>query len=372
MAHGTDSHPAPNVGDRRLGAGGILPASGADPGLRRYRRHMRTGLVREGRPGRARLVGMLIAAVVAAALTVPAGAAVAARPRATTDETFAVGRRDVTFVDSSRPTAANGTYAGAPTRTLPVRILYPAQTDGTGTTPVPDRRFPLVVFAHGFTANGPVYEGALLREIAAAGYVVAAPTFPLSNGGAPGGPTPGDYVNQPGDVSFVITQMLRGDSTSSDPLYRTIARRHVGVGGHSLGAVTTLGVTENSCCRDRRIDAAFPISGFPLPFPGGTYYTGLTPPPTPVLLVHGNADQTAPFVGSTLVYTNASAPKYLETLIGAPHVPFVDPWHATVVHTITDFLDRYLKRRPGAAAALGRDGNVPGVATLQATPRPTG
>jgi len=48
----------------------------------------------------------------------------------------------------------------------------------------------------------------LLRAIASAGYVVAAPIFPLTNTHALGGPNEADLVNQPRDVSFVITKLL--------------------------------------------------------------------------------------------------------------------------------------------------------------------
>ena len=47
--------------------------------------------------------------------------------------------------------------------------------------------FPLIVFSHGFGASGPAY-AFLLEMFVREGYVIAAPTFPLSSGGAPGGP----------------------------------------------------------------------------------------------------------------------------------------------------------------------------------------
>ena len=179
--------------------------------------------------------------------------------------------RSYTFVDRSRPTSANGTYPGAPSRTLPTLLLYPAVGDPNGPA-VKDARpirhgrgFPLIVFSHGFTASGPAY-AFLLEMFVREGYVIAAPTFPLSSGGAPGGPKLLDYVNQPADVSFVITQVL-GLARHDPSLRRTIDRRHIGAFGHSLGAITTLGVATNSCCVDRRISAAVSFSGIELPFP---------------------------------------------------------------------------------------------------------
>src|SRR4051794_22098604 len=40
---------------------------------------------------------------------------------------FAVGMRTLARVDPSRPTPANGDYAGAPSRTLDTLVMYPAQ-----------------------------------------------------------------------------------------------------------------------------------------------------------------------------------------------------------------------------------------------------
>ena len=183
----------------------------------------------------------VLAAVGTGVPTAPAGAS--SKPLATED-TYGVGVRTETFVDRSRPTNANGSYPGAPTRTLPTTIWYPAEgtpgpTEQPNAPAYDDRRFPLLVFSHGFTASGPAY-GLLLRRIASAGYVVAAPTFPLSNGGAPGGPRLADVFNQPADVSFVIDQMLAANADPASAFHGTIDPDRIGVGGHSLGAITTL------------------------------------------------------------------------------------------------------------------------------------
>ena len=311
---------------------------------------------------RLRALLVLLAAAVATAAFAPS--ALAAGRHA--DHVYAVGKRSYTFVDRSRPTAANGTYPGAPTRTLPTLVLYPtAGAPGGAAVPgAPPLRhrggFPLVVFSHGFGASGPAYE-ALLDRFVAQGYVVAAPTFPLSNGAAPGGPKLTDYVNQPADVSFVIGRVLRLART--DPsLRRAVDRHDVGIAGHSLGAITTLGLALNSCCHDRRVEAAVAFSGLVLPFPGGTAYAGRIPP---LMLVHGDKDGTVPYSGSTSIYAQAPAPKVLLTLLGAPHTPFFPPWLDPTVRSVTDFLDGYLKHDRRALRRLGGDGNVPGVTTLQ-------
>jgi hypothetical protein len=52
-----------------------------------------------------------------------------------------------------------------------------------------------------------------LRAWARGGYVVAALIFPLENARAPGGPNEADLVNQPRDMSFVISRMLQASAS---------------------------------------------------------------------------------------------------------------------------------------------------------------
>jgi fermentation-respiration switch protein FrsA (DUF1100 family) len=298
------------------------------------------------------LVAFVCAALVTTISTVSPSAA------APSHRTYAVASTTFTFVDTSRPTMVNGTYPGAPSRTLPTLVLYPVP--GTHRS----KPFPLIVFSHGFTASGPAYR-TVLERWAARGYVVAAPTFPLSSGGAPGGPNLGDYVNQPADVSFVITQMLRVSRSGGSPLHGEIDRHRIGVAGHSLGAITTLGVAYNSCCPDPRIDAAVPISGILLPFGNGTFFTG---PRTPLLLIHGNADGTVPYGASVNTFARAPQPKFFETLLGAPHTPFFGPWGPAIDNTVIAFFDKYLKHT-ASDADIERAANVPGLSSLQMVDR---
>ncbi len=311
-----------------------------------------------------RVVVAVVAVLAAVGAGVPAAPAGAdGSRRLATEGTYAVGVRTETFVDRSRPTSPNGTYPGAPTRTLVTTIWYPAEgqpgpPEQPNAPAYDDRRFPLLVFSHGFTASGPAY-GLLLQRLASAGFVVAAPTFPLSNGQAPGGPRLVDYVNQPADVSFVIDRMLRLDNDDDSP-YADLLRRHrIAAAGHSLGGVTTLGLL-NDCCIDRRIDAFIPMSGIKLPFPDGAFSYERK---APVLLVHGDQDPTVPFGGSFNVFAEARRPKYLLQLLNGSHVPFDPVQGEIIVASVVHFLDRYLNHRRSLHALL-EDGNVPGVAAL--------
>ena len=124
---------------------------------------------------------------------------------------FAVGKIVVRFIDTRRHVHFPGRRPQP--RPLVTVIRYPAvgdpsHVDGLDSPPATSSGpFPLVVFGHGFNATPGIY-ARLLQAWARAGYVVAAPFFPLSNANAPGGADEADIVNQPADMSFVITRIL--------------------------------------------------------------------------------------------------------------------------------------------------------------------
>lgn len=239
------------------------------------------------------------------------------------------------LVDRTRPTAAVGDQPGRPERSLPTVTYYPAG----------DGPFPLIVFAHGNTVPHPDVYAVLLRSWAAAGYVVAAPIFPLSSTRLPG--AGGDLLNQPADVSFVISEMLR---LSAGPSAYTgmIDPDRIAAAGHSLGAMTTLGAGYHSCCRDARIRAGIVLAGAERPFPNGEFFPAVVR--APILVVHGDADPLLPMAGARRIFDHAAPPKFLLTVLGGDHdVPYVGsngqarPETRVVTTATRDFLDRYLK-----------------------------
>ncbi|MBO0866610.1 MAG: hypothetical protein J2P16_16240 [Mycobacterium sp.] len=296
----------------------------------------------------------------------------------TSHRTFAVGRRSVTLVDTSRPTAADSVQnvPAKPSRTLPVMLLYPALgTASDDGTPVDNLqpahgRYPIVLFSHGFVANGPIYTN-LLQKWARAGFIVAAPTFPLSSHAKSFADVValGDYRNQPADVSFVLTSILHGLG-GTDFITRHVDPHRVAAAGHSLGAITTLGLVYNSCCIDHRIKAAIPLSGIELPFPNGSF---TNPPATPLLLVHGAADTTVPIgPGSDSIFKAAKPPVYYLRFTAAGHiqVAFFPPYVNYTTEAVIAFLDAELHR--GGPAQLRQMPNViaqSGLGVWQQKPR---
>jgi dienelactone hydrolase len=270
-----------------------------------------------------------------------------------------VGLRIVRIVDATRRIRLRG--GRLVPRTLVTYVRYPAfGPPGKGDVPGarPAGRFPLIVFGHGFNVTPTPYDE-LLRAWARAGYVVAAPVFPLENPLAPGGPNEADLVNQPRDVSVVITRLLAD---------ARLTRHAVAVAGQSDGGDTALTVAYRPQDRDRRIDAAVILSGMEIPGVGGYSFPAGGPP---LLAVQGTNDAINPPQATQDFFDAASRPKYLLRLLGAGHLPpytTEQPQLRIVEQVTTAFLDLYLKRRPAAVRRLRRAGSVPGIATLQAEP----
>ena len=225
--------------------------------------------------------------------------------------------------------------------------------------------FPLVVFGHGFAVTPGIYSR-LLDAWARAGYVVAAPFFPLGNANAPGGPNESDLVNQPHDMSFVITRLLALSAAGAGPLAGLIDPNRVGVSGQSDGGDTALTAAYNSQFRDRRIRAAAILSGMEIPGVGGYDFPLGSPP---LLATQGLADTINPPPATRAFFELAPAPKYLLTLPGAPHLgPYTDeePQLRIVERVTIAFFDAYLKGIRSGLNRMRRAGNVPGVAGLEA------
>ncbi len=280
---------------------------------------------------------------------VPASCLPAGEPASATKGPYSVGERTVTFVDHSRPTAADPSRGlpAEPDRTLVTTILYPAAAPTSkvaararppmvGAVPAAGS-FPLVEFSHGVTATGPEYVP-ILQSWARAGYIVAAPTFPLTSGP---GASIDDVVNQPGDVSFVLTSMADLAAQPTDPLFGHLAPGCTAIAGHSLGAITTLATVYDSCCREPRARAAIEISGWALPIDGGNYKGA---PPVPLLLLHGDADTTVPIKYSQQAFAELDGTRWFVTFHGAGHVSlFGPPWGDEVLDSVVSFLNYELK-----------------------------
>jgi dienelactone hydrolase len=284
---------------------------------------------------------------------------------------FAVGLSVLHLVDTSRTIALpNGTTEPRPLLTY---VRYPAlgAPGRTDLMNAPAARvygpFPLVIFGHGFAVTPGLY-ARILQSWARAGYVVAAPAFPLENANAPGGPNESDLVNQPADMRFLISRMLAASGAGPGPLAGLINPAQIAVSGQSDGGDTALAVAYDREFHDPRVDAAVILSGAELPGVGGFTFPPGSPP---LLATQGTADTVNPPGFTDTFFAAARRPKYRLNLLGAEHLPpysSEQPQLAIVERVTTAFLDGYLKHKAGALARLVSLGSVPGTAEMVAAP----
>jgi dienelactone hydrolase len=291
---------------------------------------------------------------------------------------YRVGVTSVTFDEPATPGTATGhSPSGAPIRTLSTIVRYPANgTPDAGAHPgaVPAARsgpFPLVVFSQGFDISAEAYSW-LLDAWARAGYVVADPTYPLTDPDTPGGVNEQDIVNHPADLRFAISSLLAARGDRKSVLHGLVNPARVGIIGHSDGGDTSLAVAANSCCRDAAVKAAVILSGAEFAGFGGTYYGAGS---VPLLVVQGSADTVNIPGCSAQIYGAAPRPKYYLNIGGAEHQPpYLDPGPARggVARTVIAFLDDYLAHRPGRLQALVGHRTVAAGETITTAPLPAG
>ncbi|RKN39951.1 alpha/beta hydrolase family protein [Micromonospora endolithica] len=198
-------------------------------------------------------------------------------------------------------------------RPLPVTLWYPATGEAGGeprrSAGAARGAFPVVMFSHGLGGRPADYE-TLLSRWAAAGFVVAAPTFPRTSSGGDGNVL--DVLNQPADVSYALTQVLALDTKAGDPLRGRLATDRVAAAGHSAGGVTTIGLF--TAARDERLDAGVVFAGTALGV--GTAFAGAA---APQLFVHGEADEVVEYAAGRAAYDKVPWPKAMLSLPDGDH-----------------------------------------------------
>jgi predicted dienelactone hydrolase len=258
------------------------------------------------------------------------------------------------------------------------------------TYPKADGKFPVIVFSHGFGGSKDTY-ASLTAYWAARGYVVIQPTHDDSiaqrkangeiHGVMQGFSTlredisdPAAWRNRTRDVSFAIDSL--------DEIERRVPgtagkldRSHIGVGGHSFGALTTEllggltftppGASKPESLADRRISALLVLSG------AGPRQRGVTESSwenitAPLMLMTGTRDMGVgglnPDMRIKPYELVHSVHKYAIVLQGGVHMTFtgmpaktgIEPavLFETVEAASTAFWDAYLKNSEAAGTYL--------------------
>lgn len=284
------------------------------------------------------------------------------RPVVGTLGRFWVGQHWRTFVEPAH-TGPAGTPLSV--RRLLTQIYYPLAGGPRTTRPAAGRR-PLLVFAPGFMQCGAPYSD-MLRAWASAGYVVAVVNFPHSDCKVGKAATESDMVNQPADMSYVITRLLALSARAHGRFAGLIDPRRIAVTGQSDGGDTVAAIAANTCCRDGRVRAVAVLSGAPWPPMPGRYFTRR---PVPMLFVQGSADSVNwPGCSVQLYLDDPSWAKYYLDLFGASHTgPYwgTNDYEQVVVRVTLTFFNRYVLDRASAGPAMAKAGNVPRLSALYA------
>ena len=270
------------------------------------------------------------------------------------DGSYGTAERQVTFTEPAHAGPA-GQYLGQ--RTLVTRVWYPRARG-------PARSFPLLLFAPGFLQCPGAYSD-LLQAWASAGYVVAAVNFPHTNCHLGTEAYEPDLVNQPQDMSYVLTRLLALSARPGDSFSGLLDPHEVGAAGQSDGGDTVAALAANTCCTDRRLRAVAVLSGAEWPPMPGRYFPGGAPP---MLFTQGSADTiNPPWTSLQLYRADGAGARYYLDLFGASHlIPYegTNPVERLTARVTLAFFDRYVLGQPDALETMTRDGNVTGTAAL--------
>lgn len=221
------------------------------------------------------------------------------------------------FIDPSRGIRASMGFAGANVRRLDV-LLSPPSSAGP---------WPLLVYCHGTdgSADNATW---LVEALSRAGYLVAAPFFPLTSRAAHTrvtAPDISDAGEQVRDVRFLIDTLL------ADPTWRKrIDPERIGLVGHSLGAITCWFASFGHHTRDPRIAATAMLgAGDPTIAAKvsnlGLAEAGPSSVSVPALLVTAKKDLFSRMIGPHgTAFPKIPTPKWEVAIEGACHVWFHD------------------------------------------------
>jgi predicted dienelactone hydrolase len=212
-----------------------------------------------------------------------------------------------------------------------------------------------VLSAHGSAVSAHA-SATLLAGWAAAGYVVAGPTYPLLSG-VPAGPSHADYEQAFTDSSFVIDRVLEQSARPGNLLTGLVDPTRIGAAGHSDGEVIAFGLAYFACCRDTRIRSVAAFAGNLENIGANEMLHGIG---VPVLHATGERDEFDSYSAS-IAWDRAhlEPPRWITTLRNASHSPpFFDaqsPWFGVVSRATIAFFDGTLKDNAARLDAVAEE-----------------
>lgn len=239
----------------------------------------------------------------------------------------AVGVTTMVFDDNSRPTPAHGALGGSPSRRLLTELWYPAagepsddEQPGLSLDPA-GAPYPLVIFVHGSTSfrRQSLF---LMRALARRGFVVASADMPQTALGQPGGSTDQNVQWQPGDVSFLVSQLRAVAADATDPLHGAIgSAAPYAVIGHSTGGTVGLVTAFAPDAPEPRPAAVVALAPCACFFGDSFFATR----PTPLLVIAGTNDRLVPYAANgRRAFEFATGPRAFALLRGGDHLRFTD------------------------------------------------
>ncbi|MDR2987160.1 MAG: hypothetical protein LBV34_20215 [Nocardiopsaceae bacterium] len=271
---------------------------------------------------------------------------------------FRTRRASLTVIEPAH-TGPAGDRLGA--RRLFIQIWRPLTRSGRSAGAAAGS-LPLIAFGPGFMQCGGPYSD-LLRAWASAGYVVAAVNFPRSDCRTGAAATESDLVNQPADISYAITALLR--RSAQGRLGERLARTEIGIAGQSDGGDTVAAVAANTCCTDRRVRAAAVLSGAEWPAMPGAFFAHQH---AAMLFTQGSADTVnLPGCSARMYRADPAHDRFYLNLLGADHTgPYwgANRYERIVARVTLAFFDRYVLGQRAAARAMRSAGNAGNAARL--------
>ncbi len=285
--------------------------------------------------------------------------ALAYDPWSVSDAVSLPSYKDISFTDAKRK------------RAIPLRVYLPGST----------KPAPVILFSHGLggSRTGSAYLG---KQWAARGYVVVYVQHPGSDDSVWRNTPPAqirqamtkaanaeNFTLRTQDITATLDQLTAWNATKDHLLSGRLDMVHVGMSGHSFGAVTTQAVSGQSfggkaSATDKRIKAAVMFSPSEARS-GGSNGAAFSAVSLPWLLMTGTKD-TSP-IGNTTAESRRKVyealppgDKYELVLNGAKHSAFGDNdrgdatprYHQAIVALSTAFWDTYLRGDTDAKAWL--------------------